>query len=61
MFADGPGVFEPESLYNLDKDPSENIDESKNQPETIVRLTAQAKEFYGGLERVKLCPPLAAK
>jgi hypothetical protein len=52
------GRFTPEALFELERDPAEKYDASKQQPQDVTRLTEMAAAFYRGIRPGAPCPPL---
>lgn len=53
--------FEPEALYNVERDPAEKYDVLKEQTQLVTRLTAMAAGFYREIRPGAACPPLPAR
>jgi arylsulfatase A-like enzyme len=49
-------TFEPTELYDLNADPSERFDLSKQHPEVVRRLAEKAKRFHAGVELAEMPP-----
>ncbi|MCB9384464.1 MAG: sulfatase [Bryobacterales bacterium] len=49
-------TFEPTELYDLDADPSERFDVSKQNPEIVRKLAEEARRFHAGLEMAEMPP-----